>query len=106
MPRKLIPLLIALGLMAAAPAAADARTCRQGDPPIEVSARTSCALAGRFVTKWMNHAPYRPVTRSFRVRCPVTGRMYRITGTSRQRPNHLLVTARGPDGIRLRFEQW
>jgi hypothetical protein len=91
---------------AGSPAAADARTCRQGDPPIEVSARTSCALAGRFVTRWMNHAPYRPVTRSFRVRSPVTGRMYRITGTSRQRPNHLLVTARGPHGIRLRFEQW
>jgi hypothetical protein len=106
-PSKLFLLLIAgLALLAGAPAAADAATCRQGDPPIQVSARTSCELAGGFVTKWMNHAPDRPATRSYRVHSPVTGRSYRIKGRSEQRDGYLLVTGRGPHGIWLRFEQW
>ena len=107
MPAKLCCVLIAaLAVFAGAPAAAGAATCRQGDPPIEVSARTSCELAGAFVTKWMNHAPYRPVTRRFRVYSPVSGEWYRIKGTSEQRRGYLLVTGRGPHGIWLRFQQW
>ena len=84
--RRTIVLLLsaAVALIAAAPASADAATCRQGDPPITVSARTSCALAGGFVTAWMNRAPYgRPATRTYRVYSPVTRRSYGITGTSR-----------------------
>jgi hypothetical protein len=106
--RQIVLLLIAgIVLIAAAPASAGAATCRQGDPPITVSARTSCALAGGFVTAWMNRAPDdRPVTRTFRVHSPVTGRCYPITGTSRGRAGYMLVTGRGPNGIWLRFRQY
>ena len=108
MRRKIVLLLsAAVALIAAAPASADAATCRQGDPPITVSARTSCALAGGFVTAWMNRAPYgRPATRTYRVYSPVTRRSYGITGTSRVRAGSMVVTGRGPNGIWLRFHQY
>ena len=108
MHRKIVLFLsAAVALIAAAPASADAATCRQGDPPITVSARTSCALAGGFVNAWMNRAPWgRPATRTYRVYSPVTRRSYRITGTSRGRAGYMLVTGRGPNGIWLRFRQY
>jgi hypothetical protein len=92
-------------LAAATPASASTHWCRQGDPPIQASARTSCALAGAALNRWMNGRL--DSRESARVYSPTTGRAYRLR--YQQRPGEyssLRITATGPHGIWLRFTAW
>ena len=50
--------------------------CKQGDPPIQASLRTSCPFAGRIVSVYARAGAPKYMTRS--VRSPVTHKSYRI----------------------------
>ena len=92
-------------VLAVAGTASAATTCRQGDPPIKVSARTSCDFAGSIVTKYLNssRAYNRSSDRwSTSVYSATTGRSYWVTIT---RSGHRTV-ATGSNGIRAEWETW
>jgi len=97
----LIALFGAFIVPTASASAAGNHSCRQGDPPITASARTSCAFAGKIVTEWYNNGCttrcqgviWSPVTkRNYGLSCSRRGGQY--TGT---------VTCTGPNGIYARF---
>jgi hypothetical protein len=74
--------------------------CRQGDPPLQLSRRTSCGLAAALVDRLFNG----PVlgqggVRTISVRSPVTRRSYELQLTRRGD----YVTATGPNEIWIRF---
>jgi hypothetical protein len=73
--------------------------CREGDPPILASARTSCSLAGNYLDTWFHEEWWELESLEAKVYWPVTHRWYRITGTVHGR----FVTATGPYGIWFRF---
>lgn len=84
----------------AAPPAASARWCRSGEPPVEVSRRTSCAFADRIVTR-VHIQPLlrRGQRRTIHVRSPVTHRRHRIRLIRRGDR----VTGTGRRGLWVRF---
>jgi hypothetical protein len=103
----LAPAAVAVALLAA-PAvggASGSHWCRQGDPPILASARTSCALAGAIVDAYANAR--RPASGEWagRVRDPGTGERHRICCTRRGDALSGTVRCRGErgSGIRARF---
>jgi hypothetical protein len=103
----LAPAALAVALLAA-PAlagAAGSHWCRQGDPPIYASARTSCALAGAIVDAYANAR--RPASGEWagRVRAFDSGERHRISCTRRGDAYTGTVRCRGErgSGIRARF---
>jgi hypothetical protein len=82
-------------------ARADARVCRQGDPPITVSAHTTCAFAANAVNLVGNGRVHDGQTRS--VYSPAMHRRYRLhfRRTGRRWTGTWRVT--GPNGIWMRF---
>jgi hypothetical protein len=90
-----------LALAGAGAARADARTCRHGDPPITVSAHTSCAFAAKAVDLVGNGLVHNGQTRC--VYSTATHRRYRLhfRRTGRRWTGTWHVT--GPNGIWMRF---
>jgi hypothetical protein len=82
----------------AAPAGASAHTCAQGDPAIQASSRTSCALAVEILDR-VYQGPVLHRARTVSVRSPVTGQRYKIRLVRRGD----YVTATGRNGIWVRF---
>jgi len=87
--RKLVTPAAAAAIALAAPATAHtsgAHWCRQGDPPLYVSARTGCPLAGNVITDYVNvcrqsrtclmRLSSRSSRRRYRVTCHRTGGRY------------------------------
>jgi hypothetical protein len=72
-----VALLASIMLIAASAQASGAHWCRQGDPPIYASARTSCPFAGNIVTDYVNVC-HETRHCHMRVASPVTHRRYRI----------------------------
>jgi hypothetical protein len=90
---------IASALVAvAAPASASAHTCTQGDPAIQASSRTSCALAVEILDR-VYQGPVLHGARTVSVRSPVTGQRYAIRLVRRGD----YVTGTGRNGIWARF---
>ena len=105
MRRALIVAVAAAAIMPAATArASGAHWCRQGDPPIYASTRTSCRFAGNIVTDYVN------VCREsrnchVRVSSPVMHKRYWITCHRTGASYNRLVYCRGAPrtGIWTRF---
>ena len=103
----LAPAAVAVVLLAAptAAGAAGSHWCRQGDPPIHASGRTSCALAGAIVDAYANAR--RPASGEWagRVRDPGNGERHRIGCTRRGDAFTGTVRCRGErgSGIRAHF---
>lgn len=75
----LIALVFGLLLIVSASAqASGSHWCRQGDPPILASARTSCPFAGNIINAYVNVCHERRFC-STRVYSPVTHKRYHIT---------------------------
>ncbi|MGZ6285273.1 MAG: hypothetical protein ACXWQ5_18505 [Ktedonobacterales bacterium] len=95
--------VVAFALMAAGPApASGTHWCRQGDPQILASAKTSCQFAGNAVNRYYRSARGRHYFRAW-VSSPVTHKSYLLTyrrGGDRFSGD---VTATGVGGIWLRF---
>ena len=72
--------------------------CKQGDPPIQASLRTSCPFAGRIVSVYARAGAPKHMTRS--VRSPVTHKSYRIVCA---RQGTRLFCSNRRYGIWLRF---
>jgi hypothetical protein len=107
MKRLITALALAGSLAGAASAQASSGThwCRQGDPPIQAGARTSCAFAGQVVSRYYIYGSSDDPTRfTARVYSPVTHRTYtvsyRTTWVTRYTGS---VTATGANGISARF---
>lgn len=99
--KKLIPVIAAMAIgIAAAPAqAASGHWCRQGDPPIQTSAQTSCAFAARALDAY-----YQGQRGAAYIYSPVTHRVYRVKYRARWIGRYTqMVTATGSNGIWLRF---
>ena len=104
--KKLLTLAVTAAACLAMAGPASAATCRQGDPPITVSATTSCAMAGNIVNEYMN-GHYGQRSGAMRVYSPVTHRTYAIRLSMRGRPGYGgILTATGPNGIRAPFGVW
>lgn len=75
---KKVILGVTIALLGAAPAhaAKGDHWCRQGDPPIKASKRTSCPFAGNMVTGWANTGQQDYV--KLRVYSPTTKKKYPI----------------------------
>jgi len=105
--RKLIPgLAVLAALTAVSSAGADAlqpattHWCRAGDPPLQVSQRTSCGVAGDVIDSLFNSPALTPDrTRTVSVSSPVTGRSYRLRLVCSG--DHVVATGSG--GIWIRF---
>jgi hypothetical protein len=101
--------LMAVAVALAAPAmagAAGSHSCREGDPPIEASARTSCPMAGAIVNAYANRrGPSSGGEWAGRVRSPVTGRRYWIacTRTGGRSSGTVRCRGEGRTGIWARF---
>ena len=77
--------------------------CRQGEPPIQVSARTSCQFAGSALDRYYNNRPSGVRYLRARVYSSVSHKSYVLTyrrGGNRDSGN---VKVTGPNGIWLRF---
>jgi hypothetical protein len=100
MKRIITAAIAALSLIAVAPAAAGGNHwCRQGDPPILASARTSCSFAGTAYTDWVQQGTKR-YWRGYST-SPITHRRYLITcrRTSHRDWSSNTVTCTGINGI-------
>jgi hypothetical protein len=95
---------LAVAATAAVPTMASAsttRVCRGGDPPITVSASTSCAFAANVV----DHAYQGRLYQNARIYSPVTHRNYWVLSRMVWHSgNDATVTAFGQNGIWMRFE--
>lgn len=100
--RIAISALAVLALAGVAAGSAEARTCRGGDPPIQVSARTSCGLGGAAVNYAFNRRVFYR-SRTVWLRSPVTRKHYRVTLTPSHRSDGWVLTGTGPNGIWMRF---
>ena len=98
MTRYILAAVLSTVTFAAAPAAATARTCAPGDPPVELSSRTSCGLGATIVDRVYRGALLRR-TRTISVRSPVTHMRYTIRLVRRGD----FVTGTGRNGIWVRF---
>jgi hypothetical protein len=99
----LIVAAIVAGSLSLGSAPAEAATCRQGDPPLTVSSRTSCAFAGRVVTRWMNEMGEPGLTWTGRVYSSTTRRTHRVNCW---RTSLRGVRCSGANGISIRFQDW
>ena len=96
-------MIAGFALAVAGPAAASGNHwCRQGDPPVLASAKTSCPFAMNAGTRYYQSAGGRHYFRAW-VRSPVTHKSYLLT--YRRSGGRLGgdVTATGTNGIWLRF---
>lgn len=102
MKRRILAVLVAVGALIV-PATASAHTCREGDPPIQASVNTSCALAGNAVNYAYNRSAfYSPRTVS--LYSPVKHRRYRVRLTPTWSDYRgWLLSGRGAHGIWFRF---
>ena len=95
--------LVAVTVALVGPGAAQANTCRGGDPPIQVSARTSCSFAGSAVS--YVYSSRGSFTRHAWVSSPHAGRWYWLTFRVRWYSRYAAtITATGPNGIWMRFD--
>jgi hypothetical protein len=99
----LAALVVVLASGPSAQAAPGPHTCRDGDPPLQASATTSCRFAARIFTAYDRqlHDSWRGPVRS-----PVTGRWYAITcwiTAESDYPGWYYVRCEGPRGIAVRF---
>jgi hypothetical protein len=98
--------LVAAAVAVTAPPASAAHTCRQGDPPLRVSDRTSCWFAGNVVTRWANDGAQENREWHGDVRSPVTKRSYRMVCTlTAEGEYEWRVSCHGPraSGVWVRF---